>query len=112
MKQKIYIAGKVTGLKTKAVTEKFLTTEIAVIAAGFEAVNPISVVNNPKAEWNNAMKLCINALMDCDAVLAMPCYKDSRGAKAEVWLSLNLSIPVFFELEALEQWSNSRQPTQ
>ncbi|SDX10708.1 DUF4406 domain-containing protein [Flavobacterium degerlachei] len=112
MKQKIYIAGKVTGLPPEEVAAKFATTCARVAMEGLEPISPIEVVNNPEAEWNSAMKQCLNALMKCDAVLAMPCYEQSRGAKVELWLSFNLSIPVFFELEELKQWNNSRQPTQ
>ncbi|MBP4137435.1 DUF4406 domain-containing protein [Flavobacterium geliluteum] len=66
--KKIYIAGKVTGLPENETNTKFQQAEITVSLAGFEAVNPIKVVNNQNADWDTAMRLCIVELMKCDAV--------------------------------------------
>jgi hypothetical protein len=108
--KKIYIAGKVTGLLPAHVQSKFFDATLAVNVAGFDAVNPIEVVNDPTTEWDTAMKLCVAALLKCDAVIALPCFEDSRGAKVELWLSMNLAIPIFYNIEQLKQWNNS-QPT-
>lgn len=95
MRKKIYIAGKVTGLLSQDVENKFFIASKHLYDMGLEPVNPVQVVNNPKAEWNEAMKLCITALMQCDAVLALTCHSSSNGAKVEVWLAMNLAIPFF-----------------
>lgn len=102
----IYIAGKVTGLSHRAVTAKFLDAQIAVTLLGFEAINPINVVNNPDANWKTAMKLCITALIECDAVLLLPDWMRSKGAKLEVEICDQLAIPTFNNLEDLKQWNN------
>ena len=99
MKQKIYIAGKVTGEPINEAALKFALAKNKVDALGFEPVNPIEVVNNPKAEWDVAMRLCIAALMQCDAILLLPCFIGSKGALIESELASRVNIPVFFNLK-------------
>jgi hypothetical protein len=60
---------------------------------GFKVVNPIEVVQDFNTPWNEAMKLCIKALVDCDAVYLMDCHTQSVGAMIEMQLAVNLKIP-------------------
>lgn len=108
--KKIYIAGKVTGLPEKPTAEKFAKASQAIKDNNMDAINPIEVVNDPTTQWDAAMKLCVAALLTCDAVFALLCFDDSRGAKVEIWLAMNLAIPIFYNIEQLNQWNNS-QPT-
>lgn len=109
MKQKkIYIAGKVTGLPARETYLKFKKAELSIAASGFSAVNPIEVVNDENARWDVAMKVCIKALLDCDAVLILPDWMRSKGAKLEVEICDQLKIPTFNNLEDLKQWKSSQ----
>lgn len=69
-KKKIYIAGKVTGEPLAECTMKFGEAQKHIEALGFMAVNPLEVVNDFHTTWENAMKKCIKALMDCDLKIA------------------------------------------
>ncbi len=82
-KKKIYIAGKVTGLPQQEVVAKFAKAKQEIEGMGFEVVNPIEVVNDFATPWNEAMKLCIAALLECNAVVLLPCWKSSKGARLE-----------------------------
>ncbi len=93
MKKTIYIAGKVTGLPQKEVTEKFSYVQMNLERFGFKVVNPIEVVGDWNTTWDVAMKKCIKALVDCDAVYLMDCHTDSVGAMIELQLAVNLKIP-------------------
>jgi nucleoside 2-deoxyribosyltransferase len=95
MKKKIYIAGKVTGLPQDEVSKKFSEAEDYLEQKGFNPVNPIHVVCNVNASWQEAMKKCIAALMECDGILALPDVLQSKGAKLEMKLARKLGIPVF-----------------
>ena len=95
MKKKIYIAGKVTGLPQDEVSIKFANAENDLEQKGFNPVNPIHVVCNVNATWQEAMKKCIAALMDCDAVFVLPDALQSKGAKLELKLARKMGIPVF-----------------
>jgi hypothetical protein len=106
MKKNIYIAGKVTGLDSMEVRLKFKRAEEEVIARGFEAINPINLVNNPNATWEEAMKKCIAALCLCDAVYLLPCCNTSPGAKLEIAIAASLKIPAFQKVDDLYQVIN------
>ena len=93
-KKKIYIAGKVSGEDLAQCTMKFGEAQKKIEARGFEAVNPLEVVGTWKISWEAAMKKCIKALMDCDAIYFLPCADRSPGAKFEKELALKLGIPI------------------
>lgn len=111
MSLKIYIAGKVTGLPERKTANKFLNAEILLALEDFQGISPLKVVNNPKADWKEAMKLCIVALIECDAVLLLPDWMRSKGAKLEVEICDQLGIPTFNNIKDLKTWNNSR-PTE
>lgn len=98
-KKKIYIAGKVTGEDLAACTMKFGTAQKEIEALGFEAVNPLEVVGDWKATWKDAMRKCIKALMDCDAILLLPCYQISPGAQVERKIGYEIDIPRYTHID-------------
>ena len=79
--RKVYIAGKVTGLPQQEVVDKFAKAQKDIEGMGFEVVNPIEVVSDFNAPWNEAMKMCVNALFECNAIVFLPCWTDSKGAQ-------------------------------
>lgn len=93
--KKIYIAGKVTGLPKEEVIEKFAAMQKKIENLGFEAVNPIEIVKDFNTPWNQAMRLCIAALTLCDAIVLLPDWMNSNGAKIEWDISKQLKIPDF-----------------
>lgn len=100
--KKVYIAGKVTGIPHDEAIRKFALAATLVKDAGFEPVNPMEVVNDANASWSGAMKLCIKALMDCDAVFLLPCHWSSTGAKEERRLAIVLGIPTSETVHGLQ----------
>ena len=92
--QRVYIAGKVTGEPRLECAAKFQKAQEKLQALGFETVNPLQVVGTWEIEWNEAMKKCISAMMECDAIYLLPCAYNSRGAKVEIRLALDLGITV------------------
>ena len=99
--KKIYIAGKVTGEDLAHCTMKFGQAQKDVEALGFEALNPLALVNDFKTPWQNAMKICLKALIDADAVLLLPDYHKSKGAMMENSIAEDLGIPVYYNLKEL-----------
>jgi hypothetical protein len=106
--KKIYIAGKVTGLPKDEVVEKFAAMQKQIEEMGCEAVNPIEIVKDFNTPWNQAMRLCIAALTLCDAIVLLPDWFSSNGAKIEWDISKQLKIPDFrgtpFGLEDLKEF--------
>lgn len=92
--KKIYIAGKITGLPQNEVIEKFETAKAKIESLGFHAINPVQVVNDWETTWENAMKKCLKALIDCDAVVILPCWSESKGATIERQLAEDLGMVI------------------
>lgn len=99
MKKKIYIAGKVTGEPKHTTALKFATAKKEIEALGFEAINPIEVVGDWNAPWELAMRKCIAALMECDGVVVLPDFGNSKGAMIEHDLANSLGMPVWTSTE-------------
>nr|WP_294922153.1 DUF4406 domain-containing protein [uncultured Flavobacterium sp.] len=96
MKKKIYIAGKVTGEDQKQCIEKFQKAKELIEKRGDEAVNPIEVVGDWTATWDEAMKKCLKALIDCEAIMLLEDWNLSRGAKIEFRLALELNLTIIY----------------
>ncbi len=103
---KLYIAGKVSGMPYAEVTAKFGMAQKELEARGYTVVNPLAVVSHqhgitPKADsmlktpWEWCMRWCLRALMDCDGVVLLPCWTDSRGATLERYVAGSLQIPIY-----------------
>ena len=92
--KRVYIAGKVTGEPRLECAAKFQKAQDLLENMGFEPVNPLQVVGTWEIEWNEAMKKCISAMMECDAIYLLPCAYNSPGAKVESRLALDLGITV------------------
>lgn len=90
---KVYIAGKVTGLKYTEVYEKFKIMQLRLEAMGFEVVNPCDITA-ADAAWRDAMRTCIKALLECDSICLLPCWGFSKGATIERNLALTLGMNV------------------
>lgn len=90
---KVYLAGKVSGLNYAEASHKFGLEEVKLIRQGYEVVNPLNIVDK-RTPWQDAMRICIAAMMDCQEIYFLPCYKDSPGAVIEHDLALKLGIPV------------------
>lgn len=101
---KIYIAGKVTGEPIHKCTMKFGTAQLNIKNLGLEAVNPLAVVNDWQCDWHTAMKKCIKALMDCDAIVVLEDYNNSDGATLELELAKRLGIIIFYGIEELKKY--------
>lgn len=93
--RKAYISGKISGVENGN-KDKFQKAEDILSLLGFKAINPHKVL--PEKEeytWEDYMKADIKALMDCDIIVMMDCYTDSRGAKIEMEIAQHVSIPVW-----------------
>lgn len=105
--KKIYIAGKISGLPFKETAIKFAEAYAQIQSMKFEPVNPIEIVQDAMVIdnkllsvagdeiWKEAMKICIKKLIECDGIILLPDWKESRGAFLEYKISVALEIPIF-----------------
>jgi nucleoside 2-deoxyribosyltransferase len=96
MKNKIYIAGKITGREIEAKIE-FKKAENHLKDKGWEVVNPMELPHNHDKKWISYMRECIKELLDCDSIYFLPNWEDSRGAKIEHNIASDLNYFMFFE---------------
>lgn len=96
METKIYISGPITGLPYEEARAAFMNAENAIrsrYSALVEIVNPIRLV--PKnTSWNDAMRTCIAAMMDCNYIHTLPGFEQSEGARLEYTIALKLGFGV------------------
>lgn len=79
---KIYISGKISGLKIEKVKEKFFKAEIMLISLGYIPVNPIYVSPFDESKgWHDYMVDDISALLKCEAIYMLKDWGQSRGAR-------------------------------
>lgn len=76
---KVYIAGKINGLKNYR--EVFKVVEDELIAEGNAVMNP--AVLGEGFNYETYMPICLAMLEACDTVLMLNNWKDSKGAKVE-----------------------------
>lgn len=106
MNKKIYIAGKVTGLPEKYVEKKFNKVQHILEAIGYKVINPINEVlkhgDGWATNWEDAMYICIEAMLDADIVFFMWDWRESEGAKLEYKICINLGITAIHSINSLK----------
>lgn len=104
MNRRIYIAGKVTGLPWEEVVRKFADFERYLAGPCVEVVNPITHVMTMSRvkvidSWAAELKECIPAMLHCDELHLMPCWKQSRGARLERYIAIRLGMKIVYYKE-------------
>lgn len=95
-KKKIYIAGKVTGLPRQETMTKFRTAENQLAQEYWQVINPTLLINEDE-DWDSAMKTCLEAVADCDAIYMLSDWQDSRGATLEHTKAKELNLQVLYQ---------------
>ena len=93
---KIYISGKITGIEEEAL-QRFEFAETNLKLAGFDVVNPMKLEHNHDKSWEAYMRVCIIALMSCNAIFMLLNYYQSKGAMIELALAKELGMKVYWE---------------
>lgn len=93
MKPKVYISGKISGKEPFARSE-FGVAEQLLLDSGFEPVNPFKNGLTEDDTWERHLAVDIVALLECDAILQLPGWEDSRGARLEYEVARLKHIPV------------------
>lgn len=98
-RERIYISGPVTGM-VDGNRAAFSRVEKEVFAAGFDAENPrrnklpgyFDIEIDCEELWQFQMKRAVKQLMDCDTIVMLNGWENSKGATIELWLSLMLGL--------------------
>ena len=112
MKEKYYIAGKVSGKDFKTTRKQFAKAQLALAQQGKDAVNPveqIEALNRALQEFGlpvltdakdrkKILGYCMNALSGCDAIYLLPGYEQSQGALLELAFAKATGMKIVYPL--------------
>jgi hypothetical protein len=101
MTLKAYISGPMTG-RPELNFPAFHAAAAALRAQGFDVVNPAELNTDPKAGWHACMRQDIKALCDCNLLVLLPGWEDSKGAHIELNLAHRLGLVVRTLTDALQ----------
>jgi nucleoside 2-deoxyribosyltransferase len=93
-KQKIYIAGPISGHDLEERKETFSNVQKALEKIGYEVVNPMELPHDHDKSWESYMKECILHLVQCDCIYMLDNWHFSAGARLE----FNIALQLGFEL--------------
>jgi nucleoside 2-deoxyribosyltransferase len=101
----VYISGPMTGYEDLNFPA-FNNAARALRLIGYTVINPAEFQTDTSgmdqdAAWCMYMRQDIKALMDCDAIVMLPEWPDSKGAVIERDLAIKLGMPVLTLAEAI-----------
>lgn len=98
MNKKVFISGRVSGIKYENTKKNFRKAEKLVELQGLYPVNPLKLCK-PNWSWLRCMIVCLWNLAKCDNVYFMRNYKKSRGARIEYKVAKWLDKTIITECE-------------
>ena len=102
MQKTIYISGKITG--TEDYEKRFAKAEAELEAKGFIVLNPVRTgkwleryLAPEVPTWIQYMKQAIKAMMSADCIYMLKGYRESKGARLELFLAKVLQYEIIYE---------------
>lgn len=90
-----YIAGPMTGLPDFNYPA-FNAVADSLRAEGVKVLNPAENPEPPCKSWNGYMRMALAQLIQCDTVVLLPGWEDSRGARIEAHLAEQLEMRIVY----------------
>lgn len=90
-KQTIQIIGKITGDSYEQVKQRFAHSEYILKERGYNVINPCALVPE-LTPWNESMRICIQSLLNVDAIAIHPDWVNSEGARLEYLVAEALQL--------------------
>lgn len=112
---RVYISGPITGVPIEKARLAFKNAAAAMAMRGYEPVNPCDLPtpagcpcpdtsgtggSGTGHTWSCYMRKDIAALATCDAILMLPGWQGSHGARREFDIANTLGLDVMFTLDA------------
>lgn len=93
---KIYVSGKMTGIKDFNYPEFNRVTK-ALRKIGHEVVSPVEIcrhLDNTSASWQDYMDICLPAIDSCDTIYLLEGWEQSKGAKLELARAIEKELKI------------------
>lgn len=98
MKPKVYIAGPMTGLPDLNFPA-FERMAVFLRVSGFGVVSPHEVNPDKEMAWADCMKRDIPVLLECDGIVRLLGWENSKGARLECHIAEMLGFAVYDQTE-------------
>jgi len=95
--KKLYLSGKITGREIGEAKHHFLTHQLLLGLKGFEVINPFDLHKDYNKDWSDFMRVDIQALCECDGIVMLQGWTDSKGAKLEHYIASELGLEIYVE---------------
>ena len=102
---KLYVAGPMSNLP-ELNFPAFHAAAATLRNRGHEVSNPAEVNPDPGMKWEDAMRADIPELLKCEAIVLLPGWEKSRGARLERHIAVEMGMKVM-PLEFALVWSGA-----
>ncbi len=92
---RIYIAGPMTGIPEYNFPA-FHAEAARLRSDGHDVVNPAEIVTDTSVSWEACMRADIRELVTCEAICLLPGFENSKGARLERRIALDLGMTVMY----------------
>lgn len=92
---RFYLSGPMSGLAEFNVPAFKAATE-TLRANGFAVVAPHELLDVGAQPWAQCLRADLVALVGCDALILLPGWPQSRGARLELTTALGLDMPIYY----------------
>lgn len=94
---KVYIAGKITGLEKPDFLKKFYDSSKALRDQGHLTMSPATLALNEGFSHEDYLHVCYAMIDVCDAVFLQKDWRDSEGARRELYYAKAVKKQIIFE---------------
>ena len=92
---RIYISGPISG-RPDLNRPAFSAAAAGLRSMGHDVINPHDIPAERPGEWTSHMRADLAALVTCDLIAFLPGWQDSRGARLEATVAVELGLGVVF----------------
>ena len=114
---RVYISGPISYVRSAMMN--FDKAQFALESRGYDVFNPFAIrmpdteeekkEYNKIGEWAWFMRRCISELAKCDAILMLPDWMSSRGARVERDLADDLKLTIYENLDEVKDINELRE---
>ena len=110
-KKIIYVSGKYSASTSEQIQENILTARsyaILIWEKGYTALcphlNTLNFEEHSSLEYDDYIEGDLELISRCNGVFMLPDWIDSKGANIEREYATNIGLPVFYDLDVLEEY--------